>query len=195
MKIAVLGGSFNPIHYGHLFLAEEIYRGLDFEKIIFVPAFQPAHKEILPCIAPRDRLAMCRRATKGFSYFAVDDCEIRRGGISYMIDTLDDIRRRYNPEGKIGLVIGDDLVPGFPRWKKAEEIASRSRLVIVRRLSEQKPELPFPHEVFENRIFPLSSSEIRKRLAEDLPVRFLVPEKVFALITAKKLYHESADHR
>jgi nicotinate-nucleotide adenylyltransferase len=188
MKIAIFGGTFNPIHLGHLFLAEEVRCGLGFDRIIFVPAFQPAHKEVAGGAAAADRLAMCREAVAGSPHFTADDCEIRRGGVSYMIDTLQDIAGRYAPKGKPAIIIGDDLVRTFPHWKRADEIVRRARLLVVHRRERGRVDVAFPHEYLDNKVLPLSSSEIRGRLRDGRAVRFLIPESVYAYIEAKRLY-------
>jgi nicotinate-nucleotide adenylyltransferase len=188
MNIAIMGGTFNPIHFGHLFLAEEIRHAFQFDKILIIPTYRPAHKEVAGGIDPKDRLRMCERAVRGYGCFQVDDCEIVRGGISYMIDTLEEVNSRYKPDGRIGLVMGDDLIPAFSQWKKAPELARRARIIIVHRLSASRQPAPFPHEYFENKVIPLSSSEIRERIRTGLPVRFLIPESVYDYIEEKSLY-------
>lgn len=188
MAIAVLGGAFNPIHNGHLFLAEELVREGCFSKVIFVPSNISAHKEMAPGASAQDRLEMCRLAVSGCPYFIVDDCELRRGGISYMIDTIAELEERYAWAGKLSLVLGDDLVPGFANWKAASELAKRARLLVVRRQRHDFPPFEFEHDCFANRLFPLSSSEIRQRLKEGKAVRFLLPERVYEYIQTRGLY-------
>jgi nicotinate-nucleotide adenylyltransferase len=188
MKIAILGGTFNPLHIGHLFLAEEVRCGLGFDQIIFVPTHQPAHKAVAGLFSAADRWEMCCAALAGQPSFIVDDCEIRRGGISYMIDTLNDIEHRYAPEGKIGIIIGDDLLDAFSMWKSSDELARRARLIVVHRIRPERMAVPIAHEYFDNKLFPLSSSEIRDRLRTGRPIRYLVPDRVYEYIEARALY-------
>ena len=188
MKVAVLGGTFNPPHIGHLFLAEEVRCAFQFDRIIFIPAHSPAHKAVAEGTSAGDRLALCREAVQDNPAFLVDDCEIRRGGISYMIDTIAEIIDRYAPDGKPGLILGDDLCPGFPDWKQAPLLAARARIILVRRNTAGRVPFPFPHDYFENRIFPLSSSEIRSRIRQGKTVCYLVPPAVSSYIEAKGLY-------
>ncbi len=190
MKLAILGGTFNPPHIGHLFLAEEVYRALALDRVIFVPAHLPAHKEVAGRVPAADRLAMCRAAVEGCEYFGVDDCEIRRGGISYMVDTVREVAERYAVEEKPVLILGDDLCSGFAGWKGARFLAETADILIIHRLQHEPVRFPFPHEYFDNRIMELSSSEIRERVRAGRPVRFLVPDGVYAYIEAKRLYRD-----
>jgi len=188
VTIAVLGGAFNPIHNGHLFLAEELVREAGFSQVIFVPSNISAHKQMAPGATAEDRLEMCRLAVSSCPYFIVDDCELRRGGVSYMIDTIIELEAHYRVKDKLTLVLGDDLVEGFANWKEATELARRTRLLVVRRLQLEFPKFNFEHDCFANRLFPLSSSEIRQRLKEGRAVRFLLPEKVYEYIEDRGLY-------
>jgi nicotinate-nucleotide adenylyltransferase len=173
VKLAILGGTFNPPHIGHLFLAEEVYRALALDRVIFVPAHLPAHKEVAGRVPAADRLAMCRAAVQGCEYFGVDDCEVRRGGVSYMVDT-----------------VRDDLCSGFPGWKNARLLAETAAILLIHRLQREPVRFSFPHEYFDNRIMELSSSEIRERVRAGRPVRFLVPDGVYAYIEANRLYRD-----
>ena len=118
MKLAVLGGSFNPVHVGHLFLADAALAGLDYDRVILVPAFQSPFKIGAEGASPQDRMDMLAASIAGDPRLTIDDCEIRRQGVSFTIDTLTDIIARYKPEGKIGLILGDDLVSAFDKWRQ-----------------------------------------------------------------------------
>jgi len=188
MKAAILGGTFNPVHYGHLFVAETIRSELGYEKIILVPANKPVHKDDTPVIDPVDRLAMLRLAVEGNPHFVVDDCDIRRGGKTYSIETVTHLVSAYDISGKPGFIIGDDLVAGFVSWKEAERLARETDLIVVRRTSEKPLPFAFPHRFVTNAILPISSSEIRKRVVEGGSVRYLLPDAVIAYIEAHRLY-------
>ncbi len=188
MKAAILGGTFNPIHYGHLFVAEIVRTTCGYDRIVFVPSNIPAHKNVPGTVGPEERLRMVRMALAGLPAFACDPCEIRRGGVSYMIETVADIERRYRPQGRLGLIIGDDLLAGFSRWKRVEELVERVDLLVCRRDSAEALDFAYPHRYLRNAILPISSTVIRGRLARRETVRFLLPERVWRHIERHGLY-------
>lgn len=188
MRTAILGGSFNPVHVGHLFLAEEVKRSLAYDRIVFVPANIPAHKGAIECIPGRERLAMLERALAGIPYFALDDSELRRGGVSYTIDTIPDIAAHFPSEGKLGLVVGDDLIEGFDRWKSASELASLVEIIIARRTTREPYPFPYPHRHLDNLFLPISSTDIRRRISIGEAYRHIVPEAVYEYIETHGLY-------
>jgi len=194
MRLAILGGTFNPVHVGHLFLAEEVQALLGYDRILFVLANIPVHKIMPVEVGARHRLRMLRLAVAGCPGFLVEDCELERGGNSYMIDTLSYVLERFRPEGRPGLIIGEDLVEGFPAWRQAARLAELTELIVARRspagTSDAAPAWAFPACVrrIENLLLPVSSSEIRSRLAAGRPVRHLVPERVLRYIRRHRLY-------
>ena len=188
MKAVVLGGTFNPVHYGHLFVAEEVRAALGYDAAIFVPASQPVHKDPAPVLDPSHRLGMLRIAVAGNERFIVDTGDIERGGPSYSIESVASLIPRHGIEGRPGFVIGDDLVAGFPTWKDVEELVRIVDLVVARRTGEGAPALQFPHRVVTNTVLPISSSEIRRRIREGRSVRYLLPDAVLAYITDNNLY-------
>jgi nicotinate-nucleotide adenylyltransferase len=188
MKIAVIGGTFNPIHSGHLFLADEVRLQFNYELIIFIPANLPVHKELTDRIDQLHRLEMVKIATVPYPDFAVDDCELNRGGDSYMIETMTDIIRRYSPEGKPGLIIGDDLVKDFFSWKDARRLAEIVDLIIAHRLTVNEAPIDFPCKYVDNLLLSISSTEIRQRIKEGRAVKSMLPDKVLSYIKQQGLY-------
>lgn len=189
MRLLLFGGTFNPVHWGHLLLAEELREEFSYDVVLFVPSARPPHKEVFPEPGADERLAMLRLALAGNPAFGVDDCELLRAGPSYSIDTLRGLAGRYSIEGKPGLVIGDDLVAGFSRWREPRAIAEESELILARRGGvEGEASFPYPHRRAQNRLIPLSSSEIRQRIATGRSLRYLLPDAVIEYILDRKLY-------
>jgi nicotinate-nucleotide adenylyltransferase len=188
MKAVVLGGTFNPVHYGHLFVAEEVRAALGYEAAIFVPANQPVHKNPAPVLDPAHRLEMLRRAVSGNPHFIVDTGEIERGGPSYSIETVASLIPRHRIEGRPGFLIGDDLVAGFPSWRNVDELVRIVDLIVARRTLDVPASLAYAHKVITNTVLPISSSEIRRRIKEGRPVRYLVPDAVLGYIRDNNLY-------
>jgi nicotinate-nucleotide adenylyltransferase len=188
MRIAIMGGTFNPVHYGHLFLAEEVKNRLGYDKILFIPAFKPAHKSVTSSVPANHRYVMVKLATTGYPQFAIDDCELRRGGISYTIETVTEIREKYKQNTEIGLIIGDDLLTQFHLWKNAEELAAQTELIVARRIYKTRRKFRYPHAYLDNKILPISASEIRQRIASHHTIRFLLPDKVYDYIREHALY-------
>jgi nicotinate-nucleotide adenylyltransferase len=185
---AILGGTFNPVHFGHLCLAEEVRSTFGYDRVILVPANIPVHKDTTPVIPGVHRLAMLRLAVAGSDGLIVDDGELVRGGPSWTIDTVVELVPRYGLTGRPGLVIGDDLAAGFSTWKDAERLARLVDLILARRTGERHAEFPWPHRVAMNPLITVSSSDIRQRVAEGHSIRFLTPDTVVAYIAAHGLY-------
>lgn len=188
MRLLVFGGSFNPVHVGHLIMAEELRAEFGYDRVLLVPSLNPPHKELVEDPGAEHRLAMLRIAAEGDPSLVVDDCELKREGPSYTIDTLNDIGDRYAPEGKPGLVMGDDLVPGFPAWRDPAIVAEAADIVCAHRMSEGEQPLPFPHVYAHNCIVEVSSSMVRDRAGKGLPFRRLVDPSVFRYIVEHGLY-------
>jgi nicotinate-nucleotide adenylyltransferase len=190
VKLAILGGSFNPVHLGHLWLADAALTTLGYDRIILIPAFTSPFKPGASGSSPQDRLDMLAASVAVESALALDDCEIRREGVSYTIDTIDEIIRRYRPEGKPGLILGDDLAVNFSHWRNAREIAEKADLVIARRTSEQRIDFSFPCTWLDNAIMEVSSGAIRRNIREGGAWRFLVPEGARFIVEDRGLYRD-----
>ncbi|MDP2790649.1 MAG: nicotinate (nicotinamide) nucleotide adenylyltransferase [Rectinemataceae bacterium] len=187
MRTAIFGGSFNPVHIGHLVIAEEVLMQTGCDLILFVPAYSPPHKEILDP-GPELRLAMLEASIADNPRFRASDCEIRRSGVSYSIDTIRHLVGEGIVEPHPFLVIGDDLVDGFDSWKESEAEAREAAVLVVHRRFEEALSMPFPHHYIDNARFPLSSSIVRNKVSSGGAWRYLVPEAARRLIEAHGLY-------
>ncbi|MDR2193723.1 MAG: nicotinate (nicotinamide) nucleotide adenylyltransferase [Treponema sp.] len=191
MRIAIFGGSFNPVHIGHLIIADAVLSHFEYDRVICVPSFISPFKPDLGVENYQDRLDMLASSIAGDPRLTVDDCELRRKGVSYTIDTMSDIVRRYCPDGKLGLIIGDDLAGDFMRWYKSDEILEKADIIIAQRLYPIKrdmPQLSFPHTTLDNEIIGISSSMVRERIERGKSWRYLVPAGARIVIENKQLY-------
>lgn len=189
MRVAILGGTFNPPHFGHLFFANEVRQQLNYDKIVFVPSSISAHKDMDMGITASNRLDMITLAVKDYKWADVSNCDILRGGVTRTVDTIDDIINEYHLECKPGFIIGDDLVAGFHKWKNPELLAQKADLILGVR-DGVKADFIYPHLIANNRHFPLSSSEIRERVLKGLDIDFLLPSNVIRYIKKNDLYRE-----
>jgi len=190
VKLGILGGSFNPVHLGHLFLADKALVSLKLDMVVLIPAYCSPFKleaEGMESGAD-DRLAMLSAAICGDARLSIDDCEIRREGISYTVDTVEDITARYMPSGKPSLIIGDDIAGEFPRWHKSEKLLKLADIVIARRLNSAPEEYPYTHRIIDNEVINISSHDVRRRIKEGGDWRSLVPSGVRAVIEDRQLY-------
>jgi nicotinate-nucleotide adenylyltransferase len=188
LRLLVLGGSFNPVHIGHLVMADELRAEFGYDLVLLVPSLRPPHKDLEGDPGEERRLAMLKLAVEDDPKLAIDDCELRRAGPSYTIDTLRDLASRYAITGKPGLVVGDDLIPGFPSWRNPAEIADAADIVCAHRSSEEELPMPFPHRYAHNSIIKVSSSMVRRRIADGQPFRRLLAPGVYRYIVENGLY-------
>jgi nicotinate-nucleotide adenylyltransferase len=187
VKLAVLGGSFNPVHVGHLYLADLVLSALGYDRIVLVPAFQSPFK-LGAASSPQDRLDMLAASIPADPRLVIDDCEIRREGVSYTVDTLADIIRRYRPEGKPGLILGDDLARDFPKWKESAEITRLADIIVARRILSGELLYPYPNRQLKNEVMEVSSAMVRERIREGGNWRYLVPGGARFIIEDRGLY-------
>ena len=189
MKLGLFGGSFDPVHLGHLLVAQAAVEELGLDRLFFIPAAQsPFKPDTKPAPAPV-RLQLLRLALAGWTDCEIDGQEIRRGGVSYTIDTLRDYRKRF-PMAELFYLIGADHAPKLNGWREPDELVALAEFVVIPRPGEPAASFPPP---FRGRLlkgFPLgvSSLEIRARLKAGLPVEPLVPSAVAEAIRAAKLY-------
>ena len=184
MKIGIYGGTFDPIHHGHLILAREAREMLGLEKIIFVPAAASPLKGS-PVASAEMRLLILRAAIEDEAGFVVDDCELRRSSPSYTIDTIEEIRTREG-DAEIYYLIGDDNVPALAKWHRFDDLKKAVRFVVLDRTGT-KPSHAYP---IVHRRIDISATEIRNRVACGQSIRYLVPQTVEEIIRSEKLYQE-----
>ena len=178
-RIGLFGGTFDPVHLGHLLVAQAAREELELERLFFIPAAQSPFKPDSSPTSSAERLRLLRLALAGKSWCEIDEQELQRGGVSYTINTLRDFHQRF-PGAKIFYLIGGDHVQKLPAWRDAEELARLAEFVVVPRPGQT--EIPFP-KPFHGRAlkgFPLgvSASEIRARVKASLPIDHLVPATV-----------------
>jgi nicotinate-nucleotide adenylyltransferase len=189
MKLGLFGGSFDPVHLGHSLVTQAAFEELGLDKLFFIPAavspFKPENKMAAGAI----RLQLLRLALAGKANYEIDEQEIRRGGISYTIDTLRDYAGRF-PGAELFYLIGADNAAKLNEWREAGELAKLAQFVAVPRPGEPAAEFPKPFRGKILKGFPLeiSSSQIRARLKAGLPIDSLVPPFVADAIHAAKLY-------
>jgi nicotinate-nucleotide adenylyltransferase len=190
VKLAILGGSFNPVHLGHLFLADAVLSSLQYDRVVMIPAYRSPFKLAAKDMedTASDRLEMLAAAVSGDPRLAVDDCEIRRGGISYTVDTLEDIIARYLPDRKPALIIGDDVAAEFLNWKDSKKILSLADIIVARRINSERVDYPFPYTQIDNEVMNISSQMTRERIQARKDWRSLVPSAAAAIIEDSRLY-------
>jgi nicotinate-nucleotide adenylyltransferase len=184
-KIAIYGGTFDPVHHAHLILAREAVETLDLDKVVLVPAAISPLKKAAPVASGEVRLAMLRAATNGEPEFEVDECELLRPPPSYTIDTVEEIHRRER-DAAIYCLIGEDNVSQLPRWLRFAELEKMVRFVVLDRTGKQPSH---SYQLIHRRI-DISATEIRLRVAQNQSIRHLVPESVEEIIQREKLYRE-----
>ncbi len=187
MKIGILGGTFNPVHIGHLILAEEAREKLYLDKVIFVPAFLPPHKDNSDVAPAPDRYKMARLAIFGNRNFCVSDIEIKRNGRSYTIDTIREFKKVY-PNDELYFVIGSDLLKYLDEWKDLSEILKMVKFIVATRPGYPLEKIPSYISTMPIRAVDVSAFEIRNCVKENKSFRYLVPEVVYRYIKRKKLY-------
>lgn len=188
--IGILGGTFDPVHHGHLILARDAVETLGLARMLFVPAAINPHKlarGIVSTAAPAEaRLAMLRAATADEPRFIVDDCELQRAGPSFTIDTVRELLARW-PAAEFVLFIGADNVAELPAWRDIDELRALVRFAVFARGGEEEGASGDFLRVNARRI-DISATEIRRRVAQGESIRYLVPDAVAEILRAARLY-------
>ena len=200
MRLGLFGGSFDPVHYGHLLLAECCRERCRLDRVRFLPAAVPPHKQDRQLTAAEVRVDMLELAVAGHKAFGVSRYEVDRGGVSYTIDTLRHFRQE-DPDGELFLLVGADTLHDLPNWREAAQVCQLAMPVVVRRpgtgeldfdclagtVSAQRIEAIRLHQVDMPQI-DLSSSEIRRRVAAGLSIRYQTPRAVEKYIQTHRVY-------
>ncbi len=189
MKLGLYGGSFDPVHLGHLLVAHAALEELVLDRLVFIPAAQSPFKPGTQPAPAAIRTRLLRLALAGETRFDVDELELRRGGVSFTVDTVREFATRH-PGAQLFWLVGADHVPTLPKWREAEALAQLVEFVVIPRPGEAEATLPPPYRLHHLSGWPLrvSSSDIRLRVAAGKPVRQLVPAPVAEVIAAEKLY-------
>jgi nicotinate-nucleotide adenylyltransferase len=199
-KIGVLGGTFDPIHLGHLIVAEDLREKLGLSEVLFIPAGRPwlKLKEEKPVSAAEHRLAMVKLAIAANPYFKVSTLEIDRSGLSYSIDTVLELKAKLGAKAEIYFIVGPDALAELPQWKEPARLLELCQVVGMSRPGYARTDLRKLEKSVpgaSKRIMPvdvpqidISSTDIRRRVAQGLSIRYLVPEAVEKYITEHKLY-------
>ena len=187
-----MGGVFDPIHYGHLFTAEEARINYQLDKVIFVPCRQPIHKKNITISYPKHRFTMVELAIKNNPFFEVSKIEIQRTGFSYSIDTIKEFMKKYNNNVEIFFITGADAFLEFNTWYKSEELIKLCEFVAAARpgydLNKLDKKFKDVIHIMKNAALAISSTNIRKRIAENRNIKYLLPENVINYIDKNKLY-------
>jgi nicotinate-nucleotide adenylyltransferase len=190
-KVGIFGGTFDPIHHGHLITAQSVREIRKLDKIIFIPAYISPHKTNVKTSSPEDRLNMIKISIEGVDFFEVSDYEIKKHDVSYTVDTLREFKKFYD---EIELIIGYDNIFKFYTWKEPDEIMKLAKVLVLKRKSSQPIE--FIDKYVEQATFvqtrgiEISATDIRHRVHQGLPIHYLVPKAVEQYIIEHKLYKE-----
>ena len=198
-KYGIFGGTFNPIHYGHLMICEYLKEELGLDKIIFIPTGNPPHKDL--DVSARDRYEMVKLAISSNPTFEITDIETNRIKLSYTVDTVRELKKIYKDE-KLFFLIGLDTLFQLKTWKKIEELSGEIEFVVALRpkyidIEEINRELKFLREnygtkveIIHSPLYEISSTELRDRIKEEKSVRYLIPEEVVNYIKESGFYKD-----
>ncbi len=199
-RLGIMGGTFDPIHYGHLVCAEQVKEDLCLDHVVFIPAGNPVFKQDRDITDGDDRFAMCLLATSSNPHFSVSSFELVGEGVTYTIDTLRALRRHYPENVELFFITGADVVAQIPSWKEAEFLGDYATIVAATRpgydleqMSEKLSESTIDLNVqyVEVPALAISSSELRGRGASKQSLRYLTTESVVGYIAKKDLYVSS----
>ncbi|MDO4552230.1 MAG: nicotinate-nucleotide adenylyltransferase, partial [Bacillota bacterium] len=199
MKIGILGGSFDPIHVGHLLLAEQARESAELDRVVFIPTYVSPFKVGAVAASGEDRFRMTELAAEGNPYFEVSDIELKAAEVSYTVHTMEQCEALYGPEAELFLITGTDAFLDMDRWYRAEELFRRYAILVGNRPGKREMELMEAMWRFKEKYgcrarridMPrqdISSTDIRRRAAEGKSVKYLVPAGVEEYILRNRLY-------
>jgi nicotinate-nucleotide adenylyltransferase len=184
MRVGVFGGTFDPVHVGHLAIAQAALESAKLDRVVFVPARRSPLKGRGPLASEADRFAMLDAATRGEPRFSVSRVELEREGPSYTVDTLEALKG----EGQLHLILGSDALADLPRWRSPGRIRELAKILVARRPGAPEPDTALGAVTFDAPQLDISSRELRARLTRGLSVRYLVPDDVWRHIERRGLY-------
>lgn len=205
-RIGIMGGTFNPIHYGHLLMAECAYEQLNLDTVWFMPNKNPIYKSIEGNVKEDDRITMVRLAIEGNPHFELNLMEFEREGATYTVDTLELLKQKH-PEDEFFFLIGTDSLFQFQNWKDPGRIAQLATLLVAARDTKITAEqiMEQVYQLYKNYnatilhlhypMLAISSTDIRDRIEEGMSIRYTVPEKVEQYICDKRLYQTVKDYK
>ncbi|MBN2012750.1 nicotinate (nicotinamide) nucleotide adenylyltransferase [candidate division KSB1 bacterium] len=193
MKIGLYGGTFDPIHNGHLIIAEWTYEALDLDEIIFIPAFIPPNKQESGISSAEIRMDMLKLAVNSNPHFSVSDYEIQKADISYTLQTVCHFREQLNlSRDELFFLIGTDSLNEFHEWHKPDEILQNCTMVVYPRLSSSDCTHPSVENlvILQAPIIGISSTIIRQRVSQHRSIKYMVSESVSEYISQHRLYEK-----
>lgn len=185
-RVGILGGTFNPVHNGHLIIAEQVRDQLGLDKVYFMPDANPPHVDPKFAIDAKDRVAMVNLAISNNTKFEVEMTEILRGGVSYSYDTMLELTRRH-PENQYYFIIGGDMVNYLPKWYRIDDLIKLVSFVGVKR-DGYTPASKYPIIWVDVPYIDISSTLIRSKVRQHQSIRYLVPDAVLKYIKENRLY-------
>lgn len=183
----VLGGSFDPVHHGHLIAADRAAEALGLDTVLFVPCVQQPLKPQGPVASAERRATMVRLAVSGHGRFAMETCELDRPGPSYTVDTLRLLRQRW-PDERLVLILGADAAASLPRWRASDEVARLAEIAVLTRPGAPEVTSAFVKHLVATPAIEISASDIRARCLTGKSIRYLVPDAVLEYIGKYGLY-------
>ncbi len=191
MKIGILGGTFDPVHLGHIQLAQNARAQFSLDKVIFVPAFKPPHKQaVLPLTSAEDRCSMVRLAIEDMPFLEVSDCEVKRKGVSYTFDTVSEFERKYSG-ATFFLILGKDAFEGVDTWYRAAELKKKIHFLVANRgTCEGRVPEDARTQWIQMPLCPISASEIREAIKQGRNVNDYLSPKVLECIQANAFYRK-----